>query len=188
MVKYELVSPVIGGTIKTSFDEETPLNAATKCWETLTVENKIFVNNLPRFPFSLMSGGNMYHFLVTETPQKKGRHINYTITDITDDVNSKNSKSETKQFIEDSRNKKKSLNNDLKTGGKRDRSKKDSSSSSSSDDDNINSYLKKIRIKSYDVPIYYWWYPSTYYKLDSIFTPVFVPTVTPYVELWMPTR
>lgn len=189
MVKYELVSPVIGGTINTTFDEKNPGDAAKKLWETLTQDNKLFVNSLPKFMFTLKSdGGELSHFIVKEVPDEN-RNVSYTIDDISAEVNSKNTKAETKEFLAESARIKASLKGaGIKHGGKRDRYKKDDSSSSSSDDDDIGDYLTHIKKKSYQAPIYYWWYSPTYYKTNTLFMPTFIPSINPMVKLWIPMR
>lgn len=65
---------------------------------------------------------------------------------------------------------------------RRSRSRDDDSSSSSSDDDN--EYIKRLRVKTLNNPISFWWYNNSIYDYRTIFTPTFLPPLWPYISNW----
>jgi hypothetical protein len=200
MGKFELINPILAGNIKTSFDGAKPENAAQSFWETLTSDNKLIVNELHKFMFTLKGGNDdLHHFEVKEHKQSGG-NVQYEIKNVTNDVNSKVNKNELKEFLAEV-NKVKSQINGTKIstqtkGGKRHRDKDmkkemnddDSSSDSSSDSSDDEFDFERLRRKSFSTPISYWWYSPLIYRVRKIFTPVFVQPVAPYVQLWLPMR
>jgi hypothetical protein len=190
----ELVNPLLGtDLIKTKFDVSNPDEAAEQLWENIS-ENKIIMDNLPKFMFTLKDNNDkLHHYLVMEEPKTDGTS-DYTIQNVTGD---NQVPTETKkEFLREVARMKKVIK---KTGKKTKKNKKggrkhryDDDSSSSSDDglETVDDYLRYVRRKSYQTPLWYWWYNPTIYRVrtvKSIFTPVFVPSVTPYVQLWIPT-
>ncbi len=186
---FELINPVIVGTLSKTYDAENVEEAGKMFWEALTVDGKYISGNVPKFMFTLKESGTdkLHHFVVTETPD--GKSASYSIKKV--DVKLTNT--ETSNLIKASRDAYNNAHNLVKEhqeGGKhkkRYEDNDDSSSSSDSSDDDLDDYLRSLRIKSVSKPIVYWWYAPTVYKVGNLFTPTFVPSVTPlYTQLWIP--
>jgi hypothetical protein len=191
MVKFELVNPIIGGEIKTKFDASNSDEAARSAWESISKPD-IIMNNIPQFAFTLREGGGkLHHFLVKEEPNQKSAE--YQIENITDSVNNGLSKERMSDFKNESERMKKQIDSGKLNGGRRRRYNKDDSSSSSSssdsdDDLDLDDYFRYIRKNQYRTPLWWWWYTPTLYNVKSVFTPIFTPSVRPYVQLWIPSR
>jgi hypothetical protein len=195
MVNFKVINPVIAGTVATDFNADSPSEAAKQFWDNVTVTNKVVVNNLPKFLFTLKdsSTDKLYHFIVREKVDEN-KNAEYSIEETEDDMTSEQKEdflNEVKRVQNRFGNENKSKSQDggakrkkIKKGGKRD---KDSSSSSSSSSDDLDDYFTYVKRNIYR-PISYWWYSPSIYKIKSVFTPVFIPSVTPYVQLWVPTR
>lgn len=179
---YELVNPVITGTIETTFDADNALDAANQFWTNFTVKEKNISGNLPKFMFTLKDGdGKLYHFMVEETPNDS-KNAKYNITQ----VEHKMTEAQEKEFLEAIANAKKMSRTlvNKQNGGKKNRYD-DSSSSSSSDEDDLFRFIRTRRVLN---PVTYWWYAPTVYNVRSVFTPTFVSPLSPYVQLWFPLR
>lgn len=185
-MRLELINPVLGGTIQTVFEEKTPEKAAHTFWKNLTEKDKLIANEVIQFPFTLKCEDKMYHFSVSERVDDD-KNVSYTITDITDEINKKSNPKEMDKFLQEAEKVKRELSGVKGGGDKKKRYKDSSSSSSSSDsDDDVNEYLNKVRIRNYKSPLNYWWYSPLIYRMPKIFTPVFVPKVTPFYQIWLP--
>lgn len=195
MGKFELINPIIGGNIDTSFDGKNAGEAAQNFWEMLTSEKKLLVNELAHFMFTLRGGdGKMYHFSVREK-ENQDKKVKYSLEDITSSVESKSNKIVLDQFLKEVEKEKAKLGQNSASGGKRDRSKSkkmdddSSSSDSDSDSDSDDDFdFSKLRRRMYGSPISYWWYSPLIYRVRRIYTPVFVRPLAPYVKLWLPMR
>lgn len=182
MGAFELVNPIIAGNIITKFDVDTPMNAAKKFWDTLTVENNLIVNEVFKFMFTLQNQDGKYHHFTVEEKEKSNGEIKYEINDVTKEVEQKANKSDMQSFKKEVERVKGNISGNPK-GGK----KSSSSSSSSSSDDNDDEFdYYKLRRRMNKTPISFWWYSPMIYKVRRIFTPVFVKPIAPYVQLWMP--
>lgn len=185
-MKLQLVNPVIAGSFKKTYEAQTPEEAGKLFWEALAINGKYIVGNVPKFIFSMKEEGSnsLYHFVVTETLD--GKNASYTIKKLNLELSSGDSK----KLIEASANAYKTalkIADKHQDGGKKKRIQDDDSSTSDSSDSDIDDLFRSIRIKSVNKPIVYWWYTPTIYKVEKIFTPTFVPSVTPlYTELWIP--
>lgn len=176
MKSYILVNPHIEGTMDTKFKANSVQDAANMAYETLS---SYFSNNLPKFSFTLQKGGKdndkFYHFDVNEKINKAEK-VKYTIT-----LNEKANETILKKFIEE--------NNEKQTGGKHRKYKKsykyddDSDSSEDSDDDYYYYYKPIVRPQ----PINYWSYSPYVYGYKKMYVPTFIPTVTPYINIYWET-
>lgn len=184
-MKLQLINPVIAGSFEKTYEADVVEDAAKMFWDALAISGKYIVGNVPKFMFTMKEegSGKLHHFVVTESVE--GKNASYSIKKI--DLNL--SSAESKKLIDASSN---AYNTALKIvnkhqeGGKR-KNKYDDSSTSDSSDSDIDDLFRSIRIKSVSKPIVYWWYTPTIYKVEKIFTPTFVPSVTPlYTELWIP--
>lgn len=193
MGKYQVVNPVLGvnpqyeNSIKTVFSSNNVEEAAEKFWRMID-KRQLFAGEMLNFYFTMKGGnGSLYHFRVNE--KAKDKSISYELENITDEIEQKMTDQDKNQFVNEVSNVQKKLAN-KQTGGKRKRHKNkdddDSSSSSSSDEETIDEYFDRIRKNSYKSPIYYWWYAPRIYKVKRIFSPVFVPKIMPYYQLWIP--
>lgn len=190
MGKYELINPVLGinpkygDSIKTEFVGKNADDAASQFW-TMIDKKKLFVGEILKFYFTLKGGdGKLYHFLVNEEIDDK--NVGYEMENVTDEVEDKMDPNEIKQFMREVPKVKAQIKGE-QSGGKKKRYKDDDSSSSSDEDDeDLDDYFNRIRKNSYKTPIYYWWYSPSIYRVKRIFTPVFVPKITPYYQLWLP--
>jgi hypothetical protein len=190
MNTYDLVNPIMAGNIKTSFEAENPEKAAQSFWEMLT-NKKLIVNELHRFMFSLKDkNNNLYHFEIREK-EKPDKTVQYEISNITKDVESKTKPTEIKKFMNQVDKVKLQLAGKKKGGSSEKKSKRykdleedSTSSSSSSSDDDFN--YSKLRMRNNLIS--YYWYSPLIYKVKTLFTPVFAQPVAPYVQLWLPMR
>ncbi|ATZ80512.1 hypothetical protein BMW23_0460 [Bodo saltans virus] len=193
MVKYEIVNPVMGGTIKTVYEASSAEEAAKQFWETLTVTEKVFMDNLPIFAFTIKGGDKEDFFVVKEKPKgdDKEKNVDYTIENITEHVIKNTTPEERKEFDAESQKMQRQVKN-IQKGGAIDEPRKrykDSSSSSSNDLDDVDDYLRYIRKKQYaNNPLWYWWYNPSIYRIRNIFTPVFRNVYSPYTHIWVPMR
>jgi hypothetical protein len=179
MVKYVVVNPVMGGTIKTEYEASSAEEAAKQFWETLTVDNKVFMDNLPIFAFTIKGGDKEEFFSVKEKPEGR-KNVEYQIDNITNHVMKNTTAEERKQAMEASAKMQRQVKNIQNGGGDEDDKKKkrykDSSSSSSSSNDleDVDDYLRYIRKKQYaNNYLWYWWYNPSIYRLRNLFTPAF---------------
>jgi hypothetical protein len=205
MGKFELINPILAGNIKTTFEASKPEKAAQAFWETLTSDKRLIVNELHRFMFTLRGGNNeLHHFQVRENEESRG-NVKYEIDNVTKDVEMKTKQEEMNEFLREVDKVKSQLKGEPKnvTGGadsdsdndkdkknkksKRYKDMEEDSSSSDSDSDDEFDYAR-LRKRSYNTPISYWWYSPLIYRVRKIFTPVFVQPVAPYVQLWLPMR
>lgn len=195
MVKYDLVNPCILGQFVSTYDAGTPLEAATQFWNDLTPH---ITNNVPEMYITLQTGGALHHFRIREKISSGSKMANYSIKEVSLDLNSKDKKAFLNQI-----NKIKSKRTEQikeQTGGdekkeKRERYKgKSSSSSSSSDLDSSESsdsedddaYFNFSRYKRLSHPIVYWHYTPFLYRITKFFTPTFNIPLTPYIHIWNP--
>lgn len=174
MSNYKLVNPVIEGEVTTTFKGTSPLDAANKCWSSLS---KYISNNVPKFAFTLENTkeGGLSHFTVEE--KRKGKEAKFNISKLNLDLDDRKEKEFLKRIK-------------TQAGGKKHRKHgddDDSSSSSSSDVKGIISPWSPVGLYSPYVtsalPITYYWYDPFIYNLDSIFIPTFVYPLAPYVEI-----
>ena len=174
MSNYKIVNPQIEGDVKTTFSGTSALDAANKCWSSLS---KYISNNVPTFAFTLQNSkdGSLSHFSVKET--KKGKEASFNISTLKLDLDARKEKEFLKRIK-------------TQAGGKKHRKHgddDDSSSSSSSDVKGIISPWSPVGLYSpyatNSLPITYWWYDPYVYNFDSLFIPTFVYPLAPYVEV-----
>ena len=172
MSNYKLINPRLEGSLTTTFEGKTQLEAAETAWNTLS---KYVTNNVPQFAFTLENTKNnqLTHFLVKET-LVGGGSVKWNISEL--NLNLKTSV--INQF-------KQNVDNAEMSGGRRHKSKHsdDDDSSSSTSSSEIFSALKlhKNRLTTY--PITYWWYDPWVYNLNSVYIPTFVYPMNPYIEV-----
>lgn len=184
---YDLINPVLGSSdIPSSYNGDHASAAAQKVWETLS-NSKLIMNNLPIFAFTLKDdSGKLYHFVVKEKPSDK--IAEYTIEDISDRVNKEMTPEVKKEFLKASHGIQKRLTKG-QMGGRKSRYRDEFDTDSDDNDlEDVDDYLRYIRQKQYQTPLYYWWYYPSVYRIRNVFTPIFTPSVTPYVHLWVPSR
>ena len=196
MVKYELLNPCILGQFVSTYDTQTSLEAATQFWNDLTPH---ITNNLPEMYITLQSGGGLHHFKIREKISSGSKMANYSIKEISLDLNLK----EKKAFLNQITKIKSKRTEQIKeqTGGnekkeKRERYKGKSSSSSSDsnssdsedseDSEDDDAYFNFSRYKRLSNPIVYWHYTPVLYKITKFFTPTFNIPLTPYIHIWNP--
>lgn len=160
-MKFRLVNPYIKGQLETSVDADSPVDAANKCWNTMS---SYFTNHLPIFGFSLEGGGKLHHFSVEEHNDNKD--VTYVIKPI--------------EGKHDSRLMKRinSMDKELKGGKHED---DDDSSSSSSSEEDIYSHVRNKNLRNQ--PISWWSYTPAVYSLNTVYMPTFVYPLKPYIEV-----
>lgn len=170
MSNYKLINPRLEGTLTTTFEGNTQLQAAEIAWNTLS---KYVTNNVPQFAFTLENTKNnqLTHFLVKET-LIGGGSVKWDISELKLDLNS----SVVKQFRQNSENAEMS-------GGKRHKGKHDDDEDDSTSSSEIFSALKLYKNNLTTYPITYWWYDPWVYNLNSIYIPTFVYPMNPYIEV-----
>jgi hypothetical protein len=168
---YEIVNPIIIGTLKTKFTATDATEAAKKFWKEIS---KIIVSEIPQTYFSVRDDkGKLYHFKVLE--KKSSDNVaDFTLSNF--------------EQIDDSSMQKMvelygKINEklDAQHGG---RPNDDSSSDeSSSVDDAIEQYKRINKLRKH-VPIVYYHFIPDVYKTTSIFIPSFIyPYMPSYVEM-----
>ena len=186
---FKLINPVIAGSFSKTYEASNAEDAGKMFWDALATDGKYISGNVPKFIFTMKEEGSnmLHHFVVSETPD--GKNASYSIKKL----DLKLTASESSKLIAASSN---AYDTALKLvanhqeGGKHKKHRKyedDSSSSSDSSDDDIDDLFRSVRIKSVAKPIVYWWYTPSIYNVENLFTPTFVPSVTPlYTQLWIP--
>lgn len=195
---FKLINPVIAGSFSKTYEAETAEEAGKMFWNALAIEGKYISGNVPQFIFTMKEENllsnksnplpeSLHHFVVSEMPE--GKNASYSIKKL----DLKMTASESSKLVDASTN---AYSTALKlaadyqsnqNGGKRKKQSDDSSSSSDSSDSDVDDLFRSIRIKNMGKPIVYWWYTPSVYKVENIFTPTFVPSVTPlYTQLWIP--
>lgn len=177
MSEYSLVNPYISGQFSTSFNESSPLKAATAAWNMISSK---LSNCVPSFAFTLQeeSGKKLHHFMVNENVDDEGK-VSFNI---------KKYKKVDETKVNDFMNKLAKIK--TQSGGK----KADDDDSSSSSESEI---LAKLRYKhmkkrandSKLIGTYLWswsYYPTlydvTYY--DYFFVPTYVAPYMPYMYIY----
>lgn len=139
MKKFTLVNPKIDGSVQTSFDTNSPLEAADKAYSAIS---KYFTNRLEEFRFSLQNGGKYFHFVASEHKGKDNK-VSYVIKEFKGKVDTDKFEKRLTQY-------------EKQYGGKH----KDDSSDSSDSDSPL--------YRRYNYPIYNWWYdPFVYIVTDK---------------------
>lgn len=182
MKTFTLVNPLIIGGMKTEYVADNGLKATSEFWSELG--QHLALNNPELYVTFKDESGVLSHYLINEK-LGKNKVADYTISEFKVDL----SKSKEAKFL-DAVQKYKKRGKSL-TGGsidkklKRDRSKDSSSSSSDldSDDDYYNFRRYRTRLNA---PINMLYYTPLLYGVDTIVLPTFVPTIIPYVTLYMP--
>lgn len=153
MKNFSLVNPFITGSLNTSYESKSAMDAAKTLYMRVA---KHFKNNVPKFNFTITDESDkLYHFNVSE--RKSGKEVNFTITPT---EMSKKNEEVLKKVIKQKQ--------EEKVGGKKDKFMKveesddDSSSSSSSSD----SYSPRA-IPLYVDPIREFLY-TPYYTYDVV--------------------
>lgn len=196
MGKFELINPIIGGNIDTTFEGKNSSEAAQNFWEMLTSEKKLLVNELAHFMFTMRGGnGKLHHFSIHEKVDEN-KKVQYSLEDVTESVEKSANKNLMNKFLKEVEKEKSKLGQESLTGGKKKRNrnkdkddKDDSSSTSDSDSESDDEFdFGRLRRKMYGSPISYWWYSPLIYRVRRVFTPVFVRPLAPYVRMWLPMR
>jgi len=208
MPKYELLMPVIGGTLKTVYEAADENFAAQACWATLTSKTEgVISNTLPQFFFTIYEASaplsvdtKLYHFKVTEKIPDGKNVTDYSIGNITDFINEKVPRDDMKKVIATLMTIRDAINNNAHkmTGGKygysksstahrggRSHKKHRRSSSSSSDDDILTLYnpyinTNTILVDEFGSRLYYWGYAPTLYQAPMVYSPTFMPSISVY--------
>ena len=182
MKTFTLINPLfVGGNLKTQYNTNSGLEAVSEFWNEFGQHLSL---NCPKLYVTLQDGkGKLSHYKINEKIDKE-KTARFTITEFNVDL----SKSYADKFLE-AVNKYKKEGNELVGGSidkkpKRDRSK-DSSSSSDSDSDDEYYNFRRYRHRT-NVPFNMMYYTPLIYSIDTVVLPTFVPTITPYVTLYMP--
>lgn len=166
---YEVINPIIIGTLSSKYDAETPIEAAKQFWLKMS---KIIVNEIPQSFFSLKDkNGKLYHFKVTEK-RSSDNVADFMVTKY-DQIDEKNvdKMSELYQRIKSA----------TQTGGNH--RHYDDDDDSSELEDTINTF-NKINSLSNNHPIAFFHYIPSVYDEKSIFVPTFIyPYMPAYFEI-----
>lgn len=178
MVNYTLVNPFIRGEMQTEFSASSNINAANKCWSTMS---KHFTNYIPKFAFTLQNDeGGLHHFEVSESMDPTSKRVDYTINEMNNSVSEEN-----EEKIKKSARK-------LQKGGSSHSSKRrhrynkyglnDDEDDDSDSDDYLCETLKyeHMRRRSQQ-PILLWNYYPAIYDVEYYFFPTFEAPLTPYI-------
>jgi len=179
MGKYTLVNPSIEGSFKKTCKGKNSLEAANIMYEKLS---KNFLNNMPKFVFTLTKDNKYYHFMVSEKINNKD--IKYSIKNydkhiddsILADIFSKN-----KELKGGKSNLKVYSDSDFDSDINEDDSLSDEDSSSSSSSIGNDYYLYKP--VSSRQSITYWTYYPRIYTTTNLYIPTFIPILNPYVNI-----
>lgn len=191
---YQLVNPVIEGTLQDIYDSHDPIDAAKSFWQNLSGHIE---SHVPNFMFSMrnISSGDLHHFSVSENP-KEGK---YVIKKLDLDIDNSHFNKFHKNV--DSYNQK--CYKTKKVGGDKEKDKPrrkryDSSSSSSSSSSDI--YPRIVRTS----PVAMFHYNTRIYYVDTdesqklpstsnpqlvavsvpVFAPVFRPALKTFISIW----
>ena len=106
-------------TDKTTYEGDTPKEAGREFWKTLTVKDKLVVNEVFSFPFTMKGGdGKLHHLLVTEQTDD-GKSLDFHINDITKEVQKNTDSKEITNTITESNNVQNQLSAKRMAGGKK---------------------------------------------------------------------
>jgi hypothetical protein len=168
---YQLVNPIIEGTMDVAYDAKKPIDAADKFWKNIS---QYTISNVPHFKFTFknITNGEYHNFEISENENGQYKIKEFDI-DNSDRINT---------FQNDVISHKKKTE---QLGGSKDKKRRkrysNSSDSSSSDSDSDSSNLKYPNVKRTS-PVGVFYYNTTmYYDNNSVSTlnprVVAVPTV-----------
>lgn len=180
MSKYTLLNPHIHGKFDTVFSGNSPLDAGTNAWNSMS---EYFRGPLPKFAFTMERNTDkqLFHFLVKETRLENGKKISdWEIEEIQPNLTS----SEIKDFNDKLNLKRQSdLQDDRnQTGGKHHHHHDDDDDDSSSTSESDIYHKYKLLKNKPALPIMYWWYYPSLYQ-TSLFIPTFVYPLIPFIEI-----
>ena len=184
MPTYQLVNPLLGGNISSSFNATNPLNAAQSAWVQLS---NYLTNDVPHFAFSLQDdNNNLHHYEVKESVDAK-KVASYSINNIHVKLSPKQVAGFQK-LTSNMLNKINSAKGGSVKGGKRHKKHDDSSSSSSSSsssNDALDDAIKRMKYKAMmqNQPLYYFWYNPLVYDTVDLYMPTFTVPISPYVHI-----
>ena len=177
--KYTLVMPYIEGTMNKSAKADNSQKAANVIYKNLS---EYFNNSVPSFHFTIQKGddkkGKLYHFEVNETREED--EVNFSIKQMKNIKGIENLEEKFKEKLEKVKEK---LEKEQDGGKKHKKSKKHRVDDSSDSDLSSSSDYK--RAKSYipaNMPISYWWYDPSIYRLDSVYIPTLYSYLAPRME------
>ena len=185
MKSFKLINPLlVGGSMNTEYNADSGLEAVSKLWTELGSHLAL---NVPKLYVTMQDeSGKLSHYKINEK-LGKNKVADYTISEFNLDL----SKSHEEKFL-DAVAKYKKQGNKLIGGSidkkpKRDRSKDSSSSSTDLDSDDNDDYynFRRYRTRT-NAPFNMLYYTPLIYSIDTVVIPTFVPTVAPYVTLYMP--
>lgn len=176
MNKYTFINPKIAGSLDSSIQSHSHVDAANGLWLKLSEH---LTNNVPSFPFTIQNtnDGKLYSFEVTES--SNGKNAEYSLNEIPLKLSGAG-ENKFKSYVQN-------LDNIIQKGGRENRKHRrldeDDSSSSSSSDEIINKY-KLLRSLDYQQsPIVYWWYNPLVYNVPRVYVPTFKAPLIPYIEI-----
>ena len=174
MKNFQIVNPVIKGSMETNIRAKTARDAAITSYKNIST---YFASNVPQFAFTLQEGGNLSHFVASEKINSEGK-VKFTIRESKKIQNIEL----LNKFINETDN--------FEGGGHKRRSKSryryryeddsSDSSDSSSDSSSDYNYYKPVR---HQTPIEYWYYYPNAYKYNYYYVPQFISPITPYIEI-----
>jgi hypothetical protein len=184
MKTFTLINPLfVGGNMKTEYNANSGLEAVSEFWNEFGSHLSL---NCPKLYVTLQDGnGKLSHYKINE---KLGndKTANFTISEFDNDL----SKSRTDKFLNEVDKYKKEghklIGGSVDKKPKRDRSKDSSSSSTGLDSDDDEYYnFRRYRTRM-NAPFNMMYYTPLIYSIDTVVLPTFLPTISPYVTLYMP--
>jgi hypothetical protein len=184
MKTFTLINPLlVGGNMKTEYNTDSGLDAVSQFWNDFGAHLSL---NCPKLYVTMQDeSGVLTHYKVNEK-LGKNKVADFTISE----VNLELSKSHENKFLNAVEKYKKEgkqlVGGSIEKKPKRDRSK-DSSSSSTGLDSDDDDYYNFRRYRTFvNAPFNMMYYTPLIYSIDTVVIPTFVPTVSPYVTLYMP--
>mgnify|MGYP000882067384 CR=1 FL=1 len=168
---YEVINPIIIGTLKVKYDANNASEAAQKFWKKIS---KIIMSDIPQTYFTLRDeNGKLYHFKISEKKSSENM-ADYMLSSV-EQVDDESMKKMVALYGKVNRE----INNP-QSGGRHHRYDDDDSSSIESVIDQYNRF-DLLRKK---FPVAYYHYIPDVYKSKYVFIPSFIyPYMPAYVEM-----
>lgn len=182
---YCLLNPHIEGDFQTKIKADNSTKAAKTFYKNLSQH---FNNNIPKFYFTVQKGGSgtgkYYHFVVKETKANDEVKFDLSPYVISEDSNTIKTFETKLSSFKSKFNQYGGKKNSKKTSKKKKHSKKLDDSSDSDMDSSENFYKQAQTYKPRVAPpLYYWWYDTSIYNINSFFIPTFYSYTPPYIQI-----
>lgn len=171
MYTYKLINPYIQGNFDNNFDGEDHYDAASQIWKYLS---KYFTNYVPFFVFTIedTQTGELYNLAAKEILNDNG-YIDYKIIDLDNQFTPQQQK-KFKIYVTKMNQQ---TPNKMYGGCVGDFYSSDCNCGLN------HTALFRANPVYLNCPICYWWYNPLVYRLDRIYIPNFVPSLSPHVQL-----